>query len=271
MKHIALAIALCASPAFASPVPGELPAGVAGADVLFIGEIHDNPHHHVRQAELTAAAAPAALVFEMLTPEQARAATPELMGDADALGAALGWAETGWPDFSMYAPIFAAAPDARVYGAAIPREAARAAMGEGVVAWFGAGEATRFGLDAPLAEAEQARREAVQLAAHCDALPGEMLPVMVEIQRLRDAALARAAAAALAETGGPVVVITGNGHARRDEGAPVYLARALPDATIRSYGQAEDGRLDGRFDATGDSPAVERDDPCAAFAARPTK
>lgn len=262
MKQLVLAIALSASPALASSVPEDL----AGSDVLFLGEIHDNPEHHARQAGITASVAPAALVFEMLTEEQAAAALPELMSNEEALATALGWAETGWPDFAMYYPIFAAAPGARIYGAGVPREAARAAMVEGVAAWFGAEDAARFGLDRPLPDDEQAEQEALQMAAHCDALPEEMLPVMVDIQRLRDAALARAAAMALEETGGPVVVIAGNGHARADGGAPVYLARAVPGARIASFGQSEDGRLGGDFDASADSPAVAREDPCAAFA-----
>ena len=263
MKHIALAIALCASPAFASSVP----EGLEGADVVFLGEIHDNPAHHARQAEITGALAPAALVFEMLTPEQGARALPELMENAEALETAIGWADSGWPDFSLYYPIFAASPTARVYGGGVPRDAARAAMNEGVAAWFGAEDAARYGLDLPLPGDEQAAREAMQLSAHCDALPETMLPVMVDIQRLRDASLARAAAVALADTGGPVVVITGNGHARTDWGAPAYLALARPDAVLRSYGQSEDGAIGGSFDLQADSPGVDRDDPCAAFTA----
>ena len=262
MKHIALAIALCASPAFASSVP----EGLVGGDVIFLGETHDNPDHHARQAEWSAALGAKALVFEMLTEDQAEAVTPELRSDAAALADALDWANSGWPDFAMYYPIFAAVPEAAIYGAAVPRGEARAAMGEGVAVWFGEGDAARFGLDQPLPEDEQAAREEMQMRAHCDALPEELLPAMVDIQRLRDAMIARAVAQALAETGGPVVVITGNGHAREDRGAPVYLAYADPDIDIRSLGQSEDGALDGDFDARADSPAVDRDDPCAAFA-----
>lgn len=262
MKHFAFAIALCASPALASSVPEEL----AGADVLFLGESHDNPDHHERQAGITASVKPAALVFEMLTEDQAASVTPDMMTDRTALEVGLGWADSGWPDFGLYFPIFEAAPGARVYGAGVRREDARAAMGDGIVAWFGAEEAARFGLDQPLPDDQQAARETMQASAHCDALPPEMLPVMVDIQRLRDASLARAADQALAETGGPVVVITGNGHARMDWGAPAYLALARPEAVLRSLGQSEDGTIGGAFDLQADSPGVERDDPCAAFA-----
>ena len=84
----------------------------SGAEVVILGEIHDNPAHHANQAAAVAAMQPTAIVFEMLTPEQAAWVTPENRGDAAALGEALGWDGSGWPDFSMYHPIFTAAPGA---------------------------------------------------------------------------------------------------------------------------------------------------------------
>ncbi len=66
--------------------------------------------------------------------------------------------------------------------------------------------------------------------------------------------------------GAPVVVITGNGHARRDWGVPAIIARVRPDAVVISVGQGEDGIApEGGFDVVFDAPAPERDDPCAAF------
>ncbi|WP_323766005.1 ChaN family lipoprotein [Marinovum sp.] len=234
-------------------------------DVFVLGEVHDNPAHHAEQARRVAEIDPAALVFEMLTEAQAARALPALRGDAAALGAALDWAASGWPAFAMYAPIFAAAPEARVYGAAVPRTAARAAMERGVAAVFGK-DAARYGLTSDLPEAEQAAREALQQAAHCGTLPQEMLPAMVRVQRLRDASLARAVVLALQETGGPVAVITGNGHARRDWGLPRFLTRVAPDARVFVLLQGEDGVVpEGGHDAVVFAPSVPRDDPCAAF------
>ena len=234
-------------------------------DVTFLGEVHDNPHHHRVQAEHVAKLSPAALVFEMLTPAQADGEVPPYFDEPAQLGEHLGWDASGWPDFSFYAPIFAAAPEARIYGAGVPRDQARKGLAQGLTKSFGP-QAKRFGLDQPLPDREQAAREALQMAAHCDALPAEMLPGMVDIQRLRDAGLARAALRALRETGGPVAVITGNGHARADWGAPALLAGAAPGIEIVTLGQTEGGApLDGMFDTVLSSPAAPRDDPCAAF------
>ncbi len=233
------------------------------SDVAVLGEAHDNPHHHARQAEIVRDIQPKALVFEMLTERQARAHVPG--ADADTLAQAFGWATSGWPDFAMYYPIFAAAPDARVFGAGVPRDTARQAMTDGLAFTFGIG-AGAYGLTTPLSNAEQAAREDLQMAAHCNALPADILPAMVDIQRLRDAQLARMALRAFELTGGLVVVITGNGHARTDWGMPVYLSRAAPELSITALGQGEDGTPPaGTFDVVEDAPGVERGDPCAAF------
>jgi uncharacterized iron-regulated protein len=233
--------------------------------VLILGEVHDNPHHHEGQAEAVAGLRPTAIVFEMLTQEQADAVVPAIRLDADALAAALGWDGSGWPDFAMYHPIFAAAPDAAVYGAGVPREETRRAVAEGAAAVLGA-DAASFGLDATLPEAEMAERVAEQREAHCDALPEDQLPGMVEAQRLRDAALARTVLRALDETGGPVAVITGNGHARRDRGIPAYLEAARPGLEIVSLGQFEEPpEGDVPFDFWRVTEPAERGDPCEAF------
>lgn len=233
------------------------------SDVLVLGEAHDNPHHHARQAEIVAQVAPRALVFEMLTEGQARAHVPG--ADQITLSTAFDWDNTGWPDFAMYYPIFAAAPQARVFGAGVPRQAARQAMNDGLAFAFGIG-AGAYGLTTPLPADEQETREAMQMAAHCDALPADILPAMVDIQRLRDAQLAKMALRAFDLTGGPVVVITGNGHARTDWGMPVYLKQAAPDLAITALGQGEDDRPpSGQFDVLEFTPGLAREDPCAAF------
>ncbi|MGC9417846.1 MAG: ChaN family lipoprotein [Rhodovulum sp.] len=260
----ALSVATAAGAEQIAPAAlSELPA----ADVVILGEIHDNPIHHDHQAAAVAALAPRALVFEMLTPEQAARVTPDLRGDAGALGAALGWAESGWPDFAMYHPIFTAAPEAAIYGAALPRGDVRRSVGEGAAAVFG-DEAAAYGLTEGLPADEQATREAGQMEAHCNAMPAEMMGGMVEAQRLRDAALARAVRVALDDTGGPVAVITGNGHARTDWGLVRPLDRVAPEARVIAIGQLE-AAPDAAppFDLWLVTDPAERPDPCAAFRA----
>lgn len=262
----ALVCAALAAPAVAAEIgPSDLDR-LPGARIVILGEVHDNPLHHANQARAVAALRPAALVFEMLHPDQAARATPEARTSQEALEAALGWNASGWPDFAMYYPIFAAAPEAAILGAALPREDVRRAMTDGAAAVFGAG-ADRFGLDRPLAEADQAAREAAQQVAHCNALPADLLPGMVAAQRLRDAAFARTALQALDQTGGPVVVITGTGHARKDEGIPAALALAAPGVSVLSVGQVEGNPgPDAPYDLWLVTVPTPRNDPCGGFA-----
>ena len=237
---------------------------LADAQIVLIGETHDNPAHHEAQAEIVSDVKPTALVFEMLAIEHAARVDSELIDDQQAMRAALEWDASGWPDFAMYYPIFAAAPAARVYGASVPRSVLGGVVEGDVTKAFD--QPVLYGLDQDLPIAEQAARQALQFAAHCDALPEETLPGMVDVQRLRDARLAQAAIQALGETGGPVVVILGNGHARKDWGVPRFLNRVAPDVTVWTVGQSEDGVApDGGFDQIIDASSVSRPDPCAAF------
>ncbi|PCJ07432.1 MAG: hypothetical protein COB16_11060 [Rhodobacteraceae bacterium] len=250
-------------PVLAAPEP-DVVQMLAAADVVILGEVHDNGAHHQMQADLLSALAPKAVVWEMITQAQAETLAAIDLSDADHVSAQLDWVSSGWPEFALYAPVFAAAQGARQFGGQVPRSVAGAVMENGAAEYFGK-EAVVFGLDVPLPEVEQQVREADQMANHCNAMPGEMLPMLVEFQRLRDASLAQAVVQALQATGGPVAVITGNGHARKDRGVPVYLATARPEISILSLGQSEAGQVAGSFDLVLDAEPVDRPDPCLAF------
>lgn len=243
---------------------------LSAADVVVVGEVHDNPAHHANQAAIVAALKPGALVFEQLTPDLADAYRPEMLGDPGALEAAFDWNERGWPDFTMYYPIFAAAPDAAIFGGGTERDKVRDAMADGAAAVFGSG-AGLFGLDRAYSDEVQALREAGQQEAHCNALPPEMLPGMVQAQTYRDAVLARTVIAAYHESvaragWAPVVVITGNGHARTDWAVPSMLKLAMPDLAVVSIGQSEEEPPEGGlYDHWLVTEAAERPDPCEAF------
>ena len=236
-------------------------APAVAQDIHILGEVHDNPLHHNEQANQIAAIAPSAIVFEMLTPDQAAVVNSSDRHDPN-LGAIIGWEAAGWPDFAIYAPIFAAS-DAPVYGAALPRDTVIAAITSSAAEIFGEG-AERYGLTT-LPDDLRAVMEAEQAEAHCDALPAEMLPGMVEAQRLRDAQFARVILTAYDETGGPVVLITGNGHARTDRAVPSYIARVRPELSVHALGLLEAAEDDAPFDTVIVTAPAERDDPCAAF------
>lgn len=245
---------------------------LAGADLVVIGEVHDNPLHHRIQAFLAErlAGAPGGLkglAFEMI-PEAREAAVNAARAEGRAtaeLAEVIGWGDLRWPDFAYYAPILAAAPEAYVAGGQPPRDALMRLAQEGL---SGAPEAARFGLDAPLPDAQQEAREAGQIAAHCDALPAEMAPMLVNAQRLRDARFAAALLRAHERGGGRSALITGSGHARTDFGAPALLRRAAPERRVLSVGLEEaGGGATAPYDFRIETPsrAHLREDPCAVF------
>ncbi|MBI4956525.1 MAG: ChaN family lipoprotein, partial [Myxococcales bacterium] len=101
----------------------ELEAALARARYVLLGEKHDNRDHHRLQAELVTGLARVgrarAVAFEMID-VAAQPVVDELLArsatsppDVDALAAALRWDASGWPAWSMYRPVFAAALGAR--------------------------------------------------------------------------------------------------------------------------------------------------------------
>lgn len=255
-------------------------AALAAADIVVLGEMHDNAEHHAWQAwivhALQAARGVDGLAFEMIpTSLEGRAAAHLARGGSVAeLGDALKWEERGWPDWSLYAPIVAAAPAARITGGGFDRGALRALSAD-PSAWP---LAARYGVTTPLPEAEQTAREAEQIAAHCNMLPAVAAPPMVTAQRIWDASFADAALRAWAGDGDGdgdrddalAVLITGSQHARNDRGAPAALAIAAPERKVVSVGMIEGGPSDAvaaasRYDYVVFTGAPERGDPCAAF------
>lgn len=268
MRHLLAALILIlAGPARADDLlSAAVWEKVLSADIVILGEVHDNAAHHAGQGAVLARLEPSAIVFEMLSPEMAAQVENASGEDVEALGKKIGWTEAGWPDITLYAPVFEALGAAAIVGAALPRARVRSAFAAGAATVFGSG-AARFGLDRPLPDAEQAAREAMQFDAHCQAMPRALMGGMVEAQRLRDAAFSAATLEAYETYGAPVAVIAGHGHARRDWGMPALLALAAPDLRVFSLGfvEAPGQENDPRFDATVVTDPAPRGDPCAAF------
>lgn len=259
--------------------PDILAARLRGADLVILGEVHDNPTQHARQAWAVAAVAPGGLAFEMVPEgsEEGIAVFRAQGGAPGEIGPAIGWQRLGWPDWPLYAQIFEAAPDAYVAGGGVARSDLRRAASQGAAAVYGAGSVAA-GLDTPLPAVQQAEAEAEMIASHCNQLPPEHAAAMVESQRLRDARFAAALLRAHQRAGGrAAALITGNGHARTDRGVPLYLARLAPGLDVVSLGQIEvhgdtapprPGDAALPFDYVWFSEPAERDDPCAGFRLR---
>jgi uncharacterized iron-regulated protein len=229
---------------------GTIAARLAPATFVLLGERHDNPDHHRLQAwvvrGLIAAGRRPAVAFEMFETTDAPAIARHLAAhprDAAGLAAVVNWERSGWPPWSMYEPIAAAALEVGlpIVAANLPRASARALVRHGVDALAPA-EAARLGLDRPLPPAVQAAMLAEMREAHCGRVPAALLDGMVLAQRARDAHMAERLAEAGRTDG--AVLVAGAGHVRRDRGVPPRLAARVPGARIAAVGfvEVDDGR-----------------------------
>jgi uncharacterized iron-regulated protein len=253
------------------------------ARFVMLGEKHDNLDHHVLQARLvralTAAGRRPAVAFEMLTAEQAPALARFLATaprDAGGLGAAVGWADTGWPEWPMYQPIAQAALDAGlpIVAANVPNATARA-LGMGDRAALPSTLVARYRLDRDLPADVQAEMAEEIRAAHCGHANDTMVRNMIVAQRVRDAAMAES----LLDTGRDGVLITGSGHARSDRGVPASLRIVQPQSPIVSVAFVEVeadhptpadypdhfGTARLPFDYVWFTPRLDDENPCEAF------
>lgn len=265
-----------------APLPnGALAARVHAADVVLLGELHDNHHHHAERGDLLASLAPAMLVAEHL-PRGAEARLRRDVAGADLRDAlkAAGFDDRGW-GWPLHEPLFTAVAHAghRLQGGNLPREAARQVVREGPQAL--PPELRRLLEAAPLDPAAQAALERDLLVSHCGRLPATRLPGMVWAQRGRDAAMVAALVGALAAArdgrtpaatvSPPVVLLAGNGHVRRDYGVPQLLRQLHPGLRLLTIGFAEEGGRGtedaGLYDIVWTTPAVGREDPCAGMTA----
>jgi uncharacterized iron-regulated protein len=269
-----------------------LTAALTSADYVFLGEVHDNPDHHLLQARLlraiTASGRRPALGFEMLDGDKQKAVDTSLAAapkDPDALGKAVGWDQSGWPEFKLYRPIFAAGLEAGLPIVATNlsraqlrevRKQGRSALSEQV--------RTRLAREEPLPASVVKALRAEMEESHCGSLPDAMVDPLVLSQRARNAEIAVRLEGAAADRGG--VLVTGKAHARTDRGVPAIVARDLPGKKIvtvaftevqpdetdpATYKDDEEDAGPAPWDFVVFTPGAEREDPCVAFRAHMKK
>ena len=228
--------------------PAAVVAALGRARFVLLGEKHDNADHHRIQAWLVgsmiAAGRRPALAFEMFTGDQQAALDRHLSArpkDAAGIGAAVNWAESGWPDWEQYQPIAQAALNggAAILAADLPRPVRRELSRQGVSA-LGAERVAALGLDQPLPTDLAAPLREEIAASHCGQLPETMIGPMATVMTARDAQIAAVLkrGALLAGHDG-AVLITGKGHARNDRAVPFHLRRGNGAAAIVSLGLVE--------------------------------
>ena len=253
----------------------ELLRRAGAADLVLLGEVHDNATAHVVRGRLLHALAGRhpAVVFEQFAASDSAIAKPE---PGDSLAAWLdrnGFDRRGWR-WPLHEPVVAAAiADGRsLWGSNLSRESLRAVVTGGAAA---APEPLRqLMAQAPLDSAARAALDRDITEGHCNRLPASMIPGMRAAQEARDAAMTRALLLAAAD--GPAWLIAGNGHVRGDIAVPRILHRVAPQKTMLvvgllerdSTGAAPEAEERRRYDLAILIPRTARPDPCADVPAR---
>jgi uncharacterized iron-regulated protein len=264
--------ALCAAALKLEAAPAALAYAMQGHRIVLLGEVHDNAAQHALRIaalrRLLATGVRPALAFEQFDRERqgdidaARRARPR---DADFL-IERGGGDSAW-DWRFYRPYVALALEFElpIVAANLSRaDAMRVATG-GWTAVFDARTIRDLRLDSLPAELRR-KQEAEIGSGHCNLLPREMLFPRARAQIARDIVMARALRP-YADRG--VVLLAGNGHVRRDIGAPFWLPRDLAREAISigllESGNGADPASTSRYDAYLLTPTAERADPCAAL------
>jgi len=235
------------------------------ADVVLLGELHDNPHHHQARARLIPqfVTGKTTIVAEHLPSGRRVSSTGSTLNDLERAGFNPdGW---GWP---LHQSLFEAVLG-RGYGLVggnLPAGFSKELMSRGQAAM--SLPMARSYEQAVLPAPARGRLEQDLIDGHCGKLPDRYLGPMKLVQRATDISMATALL-----THRPSVLVAGNGHVRRDYGVPQVLSALEPSLKISSVGFYESGTeraeliksLAGRYDFVWLTDEAQRPDPCADF------
>ena len=250
-----------------------LAQAMARRPAVLLGEVHDNAAQHAVRAaalrRLLEGGARPAIAFEQFDRERQadidrarREPPPEGRSLADHVIAQARAPKDSW-DWARYRPFveLALQYDLPIVAANLSRSAAARVAREGPGAVFTEAERAELALDR--FGDILAKHEHVVQVGHCNMLPKSALPGLARAQIARDAVLAQSLRPHL---GRGVILLTGNGHARRDIGVPRHLA-AADQPRAWSIGLLEEGTEErsALFDVAFVSPEQDRPDPCAAL------
>lgn len=257
----------------------EVAGRLAQADVILLGEVHDNPDHQRLQLAileaLYAMGRPPALLMEIFDRDDQpviEALRAEGSPSADEIATAVGMQARGW-DWEAYRPLVQWVLDQgmALHAANISSADATRIVREGLAAVFDESERAELGLLEPLPESIQHVLATYIVDAHCGYLPLERTGGMVDAQRARDAWMARL----LADMGGGArVLVAGAGHVRADFGVPVHWREGQGSLLGLGLVEVHEDRPDpadypageaGMFDIVWFTPRQRITDPCDDF------
>ena len=251
----------------------DLIAAIHEADIVLLGEIHDNPFQHRARADLISKIQNKefAIVSEHLVSGSEIAYSGSLLEDLETIG--FNKKAWSWPTHEVLYKKFEEF-NLPVFGGDLSKkdinniyEGRALSQSETLTPII-----KRSALDSQLKD--KLLNDLV--VGHCGVVEEGLLSFMYKAQRYRDASMAY-----IASKVAPAIVIAGNGHVRRDYGVPQILKKMNPDSNIISIAFLEvdkfsimtDNLIKKLFkDADTDyiwlTETVSRVDPCEKFRGR---
>lgn len=228
----------------------ELYRELLDADFILLGETHDNPDHHILQAEviewLSEKKRVLSVGFEQLNTKEEellrkyRKAHP---GKWNGLPTLLEWNKKGWPDWWMYKPVFLAALRniQQIIGLNFTKEQLHEVR-RGSLKPISAPERKKLKLNKGLAPDLEQELRAELKAAHSFPISETSMQQMINVQTALDAFMAVRMFQSMNNTVDQAVFIVGSGHARKDRGVPYYLNLLSPNSKVVAVILNEKGR-----------------------------
>jgi uncharacterized iron-regulated protein len=245
------------------------------AEVVYLGELHDNAQHHAIQTRvleaILATGSRPALAFEMVPETRQTALEAAVRGDAGPaeVDRQIGWTAQGWPDFAMYWPLFELARKHALPVIATDLDPVLVRR-IGRVGLRAAGDdpaRLRSALPDDLAR-DRGIVDRLQ-AAHCGRIGEDRANRMLESWYARNVVMARRVVGGLAATP-QIVVIMGRGHGLPGA-VPEQLAAIRPGTRqlmVALYEGQADGPTEPLADVVWVTAARPHPDPCLSLPQR---
>ncbi len=235
------------------------------ADIVLLGELHDNKLHHEARGRLIARFADhrRSVISEHLPAPNQVTFQSDIKTDL----VAAGFDTEGW-DWPIHQSLYEQIKNKglSVVGGNLPKEEARRMFLQGVSSL--PERMAKTYTQSRLDETAERKLDHDLVEGHCGKLPDKYLSRMRFAQRMTDLSLTHN----LLDRR-PSLLIAGNGHVRRDYGVPQILASVAPELKVVSVGFLEQGSgtqdllqsVSGQYDFIWITERAERKDPCENF------
>lgn len=210
----------------------ELIGSIQKRPVLLLGEIHDNPYHHLLQASLIRAFLSSgnsvAVGFEQISQDNQGVLNrfqEEGSGDLGILRDTLKWKESGWPDWEIYEKVFeeSLSQQAQLVALNLTRDDLSVLRKTDFEA-----DLKKWPFLAKKFSLSQGLRQEIRddlVKSHPFEVSADLLEAMLRIQNAKDWFMAKQISSHLQTSVSKFVGIMGREHVRKDRGVGFYLFR----------------------------------------------